>query len=55
MKILGVGVDLIKNSRIKILIKSKPFIMRTYGKNEIKLSENIKNKRICKKCRRGYK
>ena len=44
MKILGVGVDLIKNSRIKILIKSKAFIMRTYGKNEIKLSENIKNK-----------
>ena len=44
MKILGVGVDLIKNSRIKILIKSKAFIMRTYGKNEIKLLENIKNK-----------
>ena len=44
MKILGVGVDLIKNSRIKILIKSKAFIMRIYGKNEIKLSKNIKNK-----------
>ena len=44
MKILGVGVDLIKNSRIKILIKSKAFIMRTYGKNEIKFSKKIKNK-----------
>ena len=44
MKILGVGVDLIKNSRIKILIKSKAFIMRTYGKNEIKFSKKIKKK-----------
>tara|TARA_B110001452_G_C15170567_1_gene406881 strand:+ start:498 stop:890 length:393 start_codon:yes stop_codon:yes gene_type:complete len=44
MKILGVGVDLVKNNRIKTLIKNKAFILRTYGKNEIKFAKNILNK-----------
>ena len=44
MKILGVGVDLVKNNRIKTLIKNKAFILRTYGKNEIKFAKNILNR-----------
>ena len=35
MKILGIGVDLIKNQRIKRLIKKNNFIKRTFSKNEI--------------------
>ena len=44
MKILGVGVDIVKNTRFKILIKKKEFINRTFGKEEIKLSQKLKNK-----------
>ncbi len=35
MKILGIGVDLVKNQRIKLLIKKNNFIKRTFSKNEI--------------------
>ena len=35
MKILGIGVDLIKNQRIKRLIKKNNFIKRTFSKKEI--------------------
>ena len=44
MKILGIGVDIIKNQRVKNLIKNKIFIKRTFGKNEIKFSKKISNK-----------
>ena len=44
MKILGIGVDIVKNNRFKILIKKKEFINRTFGKEEIKLSQKLKNK-----------
>jgi|MGYP004005750227 holo-[acyl-carrier protein] synthase len=44
MKILGIGVDIIKNSRIKRLIIKKSFIDRSFGKQEIKLSKKEKNK-----------
>ncbi len=44
MKILGIGVDVINNQRIKSLIKNKSFIKRVFGKNELKLSTKIKNK-----------
>ena len=44
MKILGIGVDIIQNSRIKSLVKNKIFINRTFGKKEIKLSLMTKNK-----------
>ena len=44
MKILGVGVDIVKNTRFKILIKKKEFINRTFGKEEIKLSQKLTNK-----------
>ena len=32
MKILGIGVDIVQNKRIKELIKNKNFILRTFGK-----------------------
>ena len=44
MKILGVGVDIVKNTRFKLLIKKKKFINRTFGKEEIKLSQKLTNK-----------
>ena len=44
MKILGIGVDIVKNTRFKILIKKKEFINRTFGKEEIKLSQKLTNK-----------
>ncbi len=44
MIILGIGVDLISNRRIKLLVNNKNFIKRTFGNNEIKLSKNVKNK-----------
>ena len=44
MKILGIGVDIIKNERIRILINNKTFIKRTFGKNELKFSKKTLNK-----------
>ena len=44
MKILGIGVDIVENKRIKHLIKNKSFILRTFGSNEIKFSKKILNK-----------
>ena len=44
MKILGIGVDIVKNKRIKTLIKNKFFLSRTFSQNEIKTSKNISNK-----------
>ncbi len=44
MKILGIGVDVIENKRIKRLIDKKVFIQRTFGKNEIKFSIKNPNK-----------
>ena len=44
MKILGIGVDIIKNDRIKRSIKNKNFLLRLFTLGEIKNSEHIKNK-----------
>ena len=44
MNILGIGVDVIENKRIRSLISNKTFIKRTFGKNEINLSKKISNK-----------
>ena len=44
MKIMGIGVDIVKNKRISSSIKNKNFINRTFGKNEILISEKIDNK-----------
>ena len=44
MKILGIGVDIIQNKRIKNLIKNKIFINRTFGKKEIMISKKFFDK-----------
>ena len=44
MKILGVGVDIVDNKRIKKFVKSNKFKSRIYSTKELKLSEKTKNK-----------
>ena len=44
MKILGIGVDIIKNERIRKLIKNNKFKSRIYSTKELKLSKKTKNK-----------
>ena len=44
MKILGIGVDIIQNKRIKDSIKNHKFKDRIYSTNELKLSSYAKNK-----------
>ena len=40
MKILGIGVDLVNNRRIKLASKNKRFIKRIFTKNEINFSKS---------------
>ena len=44
MKILGIGVDIIKNKRIKALIRNHKFKDRIFSSKELKLSNYSKNK-----------
>ena len=44
MKILGIGVDIIENKRIKLLSNNRNFIKRTFSKNEIKISNRLSDK-----------
>ena len=44
MNILGNGVDIVDNIRIKKSIKNNNFIKRIYSNDEIKESKNVKNK-----------
>ena len=44
METIGNGVDIIKNSRIKKLIKNPKFVTRIFSKKEINASKKIKNK-----------
>ena len=44
MKILGIGVDVIQNKRVKNLVNKKNFIKRNFGKKEVKFSKKISNK-----------
>ena len=44
MKILGIGVDIIKNKRIQSSIKSKIFLKRTFGDNELEFSKKTLDK-----------
>ncbi len=44
MKILGIGVDVVQNKRIRTLIKNKKFLSRTFGKKEIRISQKILDK-----------
>ncbi len=38
MKILGIGVDIVQNKRIKKLVHNKLFLKRTFSKKEIQFS-----------------
>ena len=44
MKIFGVGVDIVDNTRIKNSIKNKNFISRIFSMKEINKSKKIKDK-----------
>ena len=44
MSILGNGVDIVDNLRIKKSIKNNNFLKRIYSNDEIKESKNVKNK-----------
>tara|TARA_B100000029_G_scaffold402866_1_gene402479 strand:+ start:33 stop:416 length:384 start_codon:yes stop_codon:yes gene_type:complete len=44
MKVLGIGVDIIKNSRIKKSISNKKFLLRIFSNSEILSSKKINNK-----------
>jgi holo-[acyl-carrier protein] synthase len=45
MKILGIGVDIIENSRISNSLKNKLFIERIFSKSEILIAKKIKDKK----------
>jgi len=44
MKTLGIGVDIVQNSRIKKSITNKNFLLRIFTNDEINKSKKIKNK-----------
>ncbi len=44
MKIIGVGVDIIDNKRVKKLINNKKFISRIFSDQELSKSKKLKNK-----------
>ncbi len=44
MKIIGIGVDIVKNNRIKLQLKKKRFINRIFSKKEISISNKIKDR-----------
>ena len=46
MKILGIGVDIVENKRLKNSIKNKSFIPRLFTLLEIKNSTMVKDKSI---------
>ena len=45
MKILGIGVDIIENSRISNSLKNSLFIKRIFSNSEILKAKNVKNKK----------
>ena len=46
MKIVGIGVDIVENLRVKKSIKNISFIKRVFTKPEIHISKKIKNKTL---------
>ena len=44
MNIIGIGVDIVDNTRIKNSIKNEKFISRIFSKKEINQSKKIKDK-----------
>ena len=45
MKILGIGVDIVENSRIDKLLKNKLFIKRIFSNSEILTANKIRDKK----------
>ena len=45
MKILGIGVDIVENSRITKSLKNNLFIKRIFSNSEILNSKKIKDKK----------
>ena len=45
MKILGIGVDIVENSRIGKLLKNKLFIKRIFSNSEILIAKKFKDKK----------
>jgi len=45
MKILGLGVDIVENSRIAKLLKNKLFIKRIFSNSEILIAKKLKDKK----------
>jgi len=45
MKILGLGVDIVENSRIAKLLKTKLFIKRIFSNSEILIAKKLKDKK----------
>ena len=45
MKILGIGVDIVENSRIHRLLKNKLFIKRIFSNSEILIAKTIRDKK----------
>ena len=45
MKILGIGVDIVENSRISKLLKNKFFIKRIFSNSEIIIANKIRDKK----------
>ena len=45
MKILGIGVDIVENSRIFKLLKNEFFIKRIFSNSEILIAKKIKDKK----------
>ena len=45
MEILGIGVDIVENSRIDKLLKNKLFIKRIFSNSEILIANKIKDKK----------
>jgi len=46
MKILGIGVDIVENSRITKLLRNKLFIKRIFSNSEILIANKIKDKKV---------
>jgi holo-[acyl-carrier protein] synthase len=44
MKILGIGIDIVENFRIKKSIKNNKFVSRIFTSSEILSAKNIRNK-----------
>ena len=44
MKIIGIGVDIVENSRIKKSTLNNSFLNRVFSNEEILISKNMKNK-----------